>query len=123
VSDSDMRAESDRPISPRNGSVSIAKFLDIAKTLSALATPLFLLLFGYLVLAEDQRARRRWEDRSFELAVNSIVDKRLDTIGLATKADVKLLQREIEVTRHEVQKLDDQMRPILSYLIKKGIID
>jgi len=94
---------------------------DMFKTISAIATPLLVLFIGYMQLAEASRAVERWESPAFERRIESLTQITIanlthDHQGHATRADIARLEKQI-------QTINEQLRPITSYLIREGIIE
>lgn len=98
-----------------NGS-GLIKILELIKLVSALVTPFIVILLVYIRLDEEQRSIARWETPAFERRVEGIVQGDLSDRDLATKEDIRRLERQIE-------NLSDQIRPITADLIRRGIIE
>jgi hypothetical protein len=100
----------------RNGGNGWLKAIELIRMISVFVTPLLLGFIAYMQLAEDKRAKERWETPAFDRVVSMIVRDELSRRELATKDDIQRLE-------DQVSALSAQMQPITTYLIKRGIIE
>lgn len=96
------------------------RFIDLLTKLSALATPGVLLLVAWLQLAEDGRARDRWESAAFQRRIEAVVDNR--TRDLATKQDLGYISQDLSRLEASIGQLSNELKPITEHLIRSGVM-
>lgn len=116
--DSDSSSFIDRP--------TFKKSADIVKTLLHISVPVMLFFVGYMQLAEDQRAIKRWESLTFARVVSERIEIVLGSKDLSTKQDIEMLRISISSDMKglsaELRRLSDKVNSTAE-LVKSGVIN